>query len=70
MKDLTLQIAGMTCGECVSRVQTALEETRGVRSATVSLEASEARLAVDDALDASDVLNVVRAEGFEASVGT
>ncbi len=70
MKDLTLQIEGMKCGECVSRVQTALEETRGVRTAAVSLEASEARLAVDDALEPSDVLDVVRAEGFDASVRT
>src|SRR5438067_2725158 len=40
-----LAITGMTCGNCARHVTEALQSTPGVRSATVSLEAQQARVA-------------------------
>lgn len=70
MKDLIMRIEGMKCDACASRVETVLEDASGVNRVAVSLEASQARVAVDDAVDPSHLVDSIRAEGFDASLGT
>jgi copper chaperone len=62
-----LTIKGMTCSHCVAAVQNALEETPGVRSARVDLQAGKAVVEYDDALASPRELATVVAEaGYEA----
>lgn len=47
----TLKVEGMTCNHCVMHVRNALQEdTAGVMSAEVSLEAGEAKVTYDDGI--------------------
>ena len=66
MKDLTLQIDGMKCEGCASRVHAALSGVAGVRRADVSLEESEARIVGDDTLEESELVAAVEGAGYEA----
>lgn len=63
----TLKVKGMTCSHCVAAVTTALEETPGVRSARVDLDAGQAVVEYDDALASPrELATVVAAAGYEA----
>jgi copper chaperone len=65
-----LTVKGMTCNHCVAAVQTALEETPGVRSARVDLQAGKVVVDYDDALASPRELTTVVAEaGYEAEAG-
>jgi copper chaperone len=67
----TLIVRGMTCGHCVAAVKNALEETPGVRSARVDLQAGKAIVDYDDALaDPRELATVVATAGYEAEPGT
>jgi len=67
MARTTLKVKGMTCNHCVSAVTTALEETPGVRSARVDLDAGQAVVDYDDALASPrELATVVAAAGYEA----
>lgn len=66
MKELKLDVSGMSCGHCVKAVQDALESVPGVTvkdvkvgSATVSLDENEATV--------SDLVDAVYNAGYEAS---
>jgi copper chaperone len=68
MPKTTLKVKGMTCGHCVAAVTTALEDTPGVRSARVDLEAGQAVVDYDDALASPrELATVVAATGYEAN---
>jgi len=67
MARTTLKVKGMTCNHCVSAVTTALEETPGVQSARVDLDAGQAVVDYDDALASPrELATVVAAAGYEA----
>ena len=48
MKEQRLSITGMSCASCVSRVETALQDTPGVDSVVVNLATNEATIVFDD----------------------
>ncbi len=50
LQTITLRIGGMTCEHCRTRVEEALRSLAGVSTATVDLEAGQARLQYDAAL--------------------
>lgn len=67
MENLTLQIDGMSCGHCVSRVEKALSKLEGVDVQNVEVGAAEmcydpSRVSPDKILEAVDGL------GFEPHV--
>lgn len=67
MENLTLQIDGMSCGHCVSRVEKALTKLEGVEVRNVEIGAAEmsydpSRVSPDQILEAVDGL------GFEPHV--
>jgi copper chaperone CopZ len=63
----TLRISGMTCTHCVGAVRRALEETAGVNSASVDLEAGTAEVDYDPALaNPRELTSVVADAGYEA----
>jgi Cu+-exporting ATPase len=64
---LSLQIEGMTCASCVSRVEKALAKVPGVASATVNLATEKAEVELADrTLDVQNLIAAVRKAGYAA----
>ena len=59
---VTLEVEGLTCNNCVRKLERALRETDGVTSATVSLELG--RATVECEAPSSDIEAAVRAAGY------
>jgi uncharacterized membrane protein YraQ (UPF0718 family)/copper chaperone CopZ len=57
-----LEVEGLTCNNCVRKLERALQETKGVTSATVTLDPS--RATVESSLAPSELEAVVRATGY------
>ncbi len=63
----TLDIGGMTCASCVSRVEKALDKIPGVEAATVNLATEQARVRVKrGASSLADIIALVEKTGYEA----
>ncbi len=70
MAKLTLRVAGMTCGHCQKRVETALAQVPGVFSAVVDLQDASAELDYDDdTATIEDLTAAVAKAGYTASLG-
>ncbi|HET9553021.1 MAG TPA: heavy metal translocating P-type ATPase, partial [Anaeromyxobacteraceae bacterium] len=66
---ITLQVSGMTCAACQSRVQKTLAEAPGVLDASVNLMTAEAAISFDPALQSAEALaERIRSTGYGASV--
>ena len=63
-----LDVSGMTCGHCVSHVQSALEGLEGVSRADVSLESHEAEVTLSGEVIDADLIEAVEAAGYQAAV--
>jgi Cu+-exporting ATPase len=64
-----IEVSGMTCAACSSRVQRALEQTPGVASANVNLMTGSATVSFDaGALEVERLLEVVREAGYGAAL--
>jgi copper chaperone len=65
MQTELLQIAGMTCGGCTSKVTNALKAVSGVSDVNVSLSAGEAKVQYDERLTSPEQLKaVVKSAGY------
>jgi Cu+-exporting ATPase len=63
----TLDIGGMTCASCVSRVEKALNKIPGVEAATVNLATEQARVRIKrGSSKLSDIIALVEKTGYEA----
>jgi P-type Cu+ transporter len=70
-RTLTLAVTGMTCAACQGHVEKALAGVPGVKSASVSLLANEARVEFDAALAGeADLIAAVDEAGYGASVAS
>ncbi len=58
----TIEIAGMHCQSCVSKIETALKRVEGVRSATVTLEPPRAVISGDD-VDKDQLAEAIQGAG-------
>lgn len=66
-ENLTLHIEGMSCEHCVKRVADALKAIKGVKKATVNLEAKSAEVTYIPAKTNRDVMTSAVCElGFKA----
>ncbi len=66
---LNIQIEGMSCASCVTRVEKALRKVSGVNEATVNLATEEARIVFDPAqANAQTLVDAVKAAGYETEV--
>ena len=66
---LNIQIEGMSCASCVTRVEKALRKVPGVTEATVNLATEEARVVIDPAqANAQTLVDAVKAAGYDAEV--
>ena len=59
---VTLEVEGLTCNNCVRKLERALQETDGVTSAVVTLEPSQAT--IEGELPQAELEAVVRATGY------
>lgn len=67
MEKMTLKITGMSCGHCVNKIETALQQQAGVEKATVNLKKGVAKVKYDDSIQSVDKLSaVVHEVGYEA----
>jgi len=68
MSEVTIKVAGMSCGGCVRNVTGVLQALPGVERAEVSLEAGEAKVAFDPAkVSVENLCQAVDDAGFEAA---
>ncbi len=68
MKNLTLNVKGMTCEGCARTVGNALKRVEGVRRADVLLQDEEAKLLLEDEVREEDLFSAVERAGYGASV--
>jgi len=66
--DIQLQIEGMTCASCVSRVEKALCKVPGVAGATVNLATEQATVHLQSALPVSRLLAAVDKAGYSGKL--
>jgi mercuric reductase len=64
---VVVRVAGMTCGGCAQRVQTALEKTPGVQTAEISYPDGVARIR-GNVLDPAALASQIAAMGYRTSV--
>jgi P-type Cu+ transporter len=62
-----LEIGGMTCASCASRVEKALAKLPGVARASVNLATERARVESDATLEPRQLADAVRKAGYEAT---
>ncbi|BGP37909.1 Cu(2+)-transporting P-type ATPase [Rhodotorula kratochvilovae] len=67
-----LQIYGMTCGACVSSIESSLRSTPGVISAVVSLATERASITYDPSILAGvrDIVDLISDIGFDATLSS
>ncbi|MGA9587084.1 MAG: heavy metal translocating P-type ATPase [Terracidiphilus sp.] len=66
-ESLTLPVIGMTCASCQHHVESALQETAGVKSAHVDLMANRASIVFDPAeASAARLIEAIRSAGYDA----
>ena len=66
-KTIELKVTGMTCDHCVHAVTTAIQESDGVTTASVNLDAGSARFE-GEGFDIEKILAAIEEEGYEAQV--
>lgn len=68
MESVTLKVEGMHCTGCASTIQTLLQRNEGVKKASASFEAGEARVLYDPAAVSEDQLTgVVEKAGYRVT---
>jgi Cu+-exporting ATPase len=68
-REATLEIEGMTCASCVTRVEKRLRAVDGVE-ATVNLATESARVSFPDGVDSDRLVRAVREAGYDARLRT
>jgi Cu+-exporting ATPase len=66
LQSVDLQIVGMTCASCSSRVEKALHAIAGVSAASVNLATERAAVTADAAVSAAQLIAAVEKAGYEA----
>jgi copper ion binding protein len=63
----TIQVEGMTCGHCVSAVQSEVGAIPGVRSVEVDLDSGQVVVTSDAPLDGEAIGRAVDEAGYEVA---
>src|SRR4051812_2318839 len=68
-REITLNVAGMTCASCVAHVEKALKNVPGAHDARVNLAAGRARVRFDPArTDPTKLADAVEHSGYHAQI--
>lgn len=68
METLRFHITGMTCDHCASSLETALGRVAGICKTSVSYAERHATVDVDSGTKADAVIDVIRAQGYDAQL--
>jgi Cu+-exporting ATPase len=66
-QSIELDIEGMSCASCVSRIEKALNSTKGVVSATVNFATETANIEFNKETAAADLIRVIEGAGYTAA---
>ena len=64
---MSLQIKGMSCASCVSRIETALKKVNGVTNASVNLATERAEITSGTPIDREALIKAVEHAGYEVA---
>ena len=68
-KNVTIPVAGMSCGSCVRHIRTALDQQPGVKTAEVNLAAGEVTVCFNPELTKVEaIVEAIRKGGYQAAV--
>ena len=67
MKETTLKVEGMTCNHCKASVEGALNELKGVESATVSLQNGSVDVVHNDTVSLQEMVDAVEEQGYDVN---
>lgn len=68
MKELTLDVEGMTCGHCKSAVEGALNELDGVSNVDVNLDTGKVNVTYDEAKVTTDAMReAIEDQGYDVA---
>lgn len=66
MKNLTLDVKGMTCGHCQSAVNGALKELEGIENVEVNLETGKVDVSYDESkVDQAKMKEAIEEQGYD-----
>lgn len=69
MEKTTIKINGMSCGNCVNKIEKALQQLNGVEKATVNFKKGMAKVKYDDSIQTLDKLtDTIRNVGYETEL--
>ena len=66
MKKVILNIGGMSCSACSSRLEKHLNKQKGIKSASVNLVLAQALIEYDNSISISDIEKYISEVGFES----
>lgn len=65
-KKINVDVLGMTCAACSTRVEKALNKQEGIKIATVNLLSNKAVIEFDtDKIKEGEIINVIKKTGYE-----
>ncbi|WP_304248544.1 heavy-metal-associated domain-containing protein [Limosilactobacillus gastricus] len=65
MKKVTLKLAGMTCPSCMTKIQTAVSQQKGVQDVKVLFNAEKVKTTIDEGIiSAEQISQVVSQLGY------
>ncbi len=65
MKEIKLNVEGMTCGGCENRIKNALSEIEGVESVTANHETKEVTITLNAEVEEDTLKETINDLGFE-----
>lgn len=70
-REITIPVAGMSCGSCVKHIRTALNQQPGVKTAEINLAAGQVTVWFDPELANIEALvEAIRKSGYRATLPT
>jgi len=68
MKEQVFNISGMSCTSCAARIETAVNDQRGVETATIDFDAKTLNVTYDETMSSNkDIQDTIAAIGYEAT---
>ena len=69
MKEIKIDVRGMTCQSCVTLVERSLKKLDGIQNAVVNLTTEKATVSFDETiLDETKIVNTITKKGYPASL--
>ncbi|MGM9919794.1 MAG: copper chaperone CopZ [Bhargavaea sp.] len=68
MKEITLDVRGMSCGHCVNAIEGSVGELQGVRHVKVDLQKAQVSLSYDEsAVSLAEIQEAIEDQGYEVA---